>query len=172
MKVVRFLLCFFFDEPSLNSSVENKTNCCLAFVHRSRLFWHNQSTLVGETIIFNRHNWGRAYLEIHCSSLRDLTHGRCGSPLSLWVNCTCHLFAAKLRWDSDLRFHCGLSRYISNRSFVPRNLSWRGNSFWSLLWAGRNQLNLSTRNLLQNTWAARANSELTGLGGQNNAKDI
>lgn len=34
------------------------------------------------------------------------------------------------------------------------------------------QLNLSTRNLLQNTWTARANSELTGLGGRNNAKDI
>ena len=36
----------------------------------------------------------------------------------------------------------------------------------------RHQLNLSTRNQLQNTWAARANSELTGPGGRNNAKDI
>ena len=36
----------------------------------------------------------------------------------------------------------------------------------------KHQLNLSTRNQLQNTWAARANSELTGLGGRNNAKDI
>ena len=34
------------------------------------------------------------------------------------------------------------------------------------------RLNLSSRKLLQNTTVARANSELTGQGGRNNAKDI